>query len=193
MIAMLSGIVREVGSNSIILDVHGVGYNVLVPDKLKNTIEIEQPLTISIVHLFKQDAQYLCGFSNEQEKMLFEALLTVHGVGLKAAMSVVSSLPIEEFATAVIIQKPEVFNNINGIGKKTAERILLELKDKNWGQIKNIVESDNGTLNDVLSGLISLGYNKNKATKTLSEVAQMLGKSTSADVLIIECLKKLAN
>jgi Holliday junction DNA helicase RuvA len=144
------------------------------------------------LQMFRQDAQYLCGFIDDGEKKIFEALLSVHGVGIKSAMCVLSCLSPEEFAMAVATQDPSLLHRAGGVGKKTAERILLELKGKNIGQIKGLANFGNTNINDTMLGLVSLGYSKSKVSKVLAEVIQHVGSSASTDVMITECIKKMA-
>ncbi|MDR1365440.1 MAG: Holliday junction branch migration protein RuvA [Holosporales bacterium] len=192
MIAKIKGFTDSILDDSLVVDVNGIGYAVLVSDRVRNSASVGGPIALVTLQIFKQDAQFLCGFLDDIEKKIFEALISVHGVGIKSAMSVLSRLAPEEFAMAVATQDPLLLCRADGIGKKTAERILLELKDKNIGQIKELSSFNNDAVNDTMLGLISLGYNKNKVNKVLMEVVQQIGNSVSTDVMIMECIKRMA-
>ncbi len=191
MIAKLSGIVDEISEGSIIVDVNGIGYQVFVASKLKQEIEIGSKISIKIFHIFKQEMQYLCGFQNEEEMSVFKALLEVQGIGVKSAMAVLSTLSIGEFATAVATQDSAMLCKVGGIGKKTAERILLELKDKTLTKLKDIEKQGNENINDALLGLISLGYQKSNIINLLDDISQKLGPNASANELIVNALREM--
>ncbi|MDR1333490.1 MAG: Holliday junction branch migration protein RuvA [Holosporales bacterium] len=191
MIAKLKGVVDSITDDSIIVDVNGVGYAVFVSDRARDSVSVGIPISLVILHVFKQDTQYLCGFLNNSEKKVFEVLLAVHGVGIRLAMAILSHLTTEEFATAVATQDPALLYKAGGVGRKTAERILLELKDKNIGQIEGIANLNNANVSDVMLGLLSLGYSKSKVSKVVTEVVQQVGSSASTDIIIIECIKKM--
>ncbi|MDR0630819.1 MAG: Holliday junction branch migration protein RuvA [Holosporales bacterium] len=192
MIAKLTGKIDSIFDDSIIIDVEGIGYQVYISSRLKEALTLGQKYSIRILHIFKQEAQYFCGFQDEREMNTFKALLEVQGVGTKSAMSILSTLSIEEFAMAIIEQDTAVLCSINGVGKKTAERILLELKDKTLLKMKDAcIYQENPNVNDAILGLISLGYQKNSIMKTIKEVSAKLGNKTSTNELIIECLKEI--
>ncbi len=191
MIAKLSGIIDEISEDSIIIDVNGAGYQVFVPLKLKQKIEIGSKISVRIFHIFKQEMQYLCGFQDEEEMGVFKALLDVPGIGVKSAMAVLSTLSIGEFATAVATQDSMVLCKVGGIGKKTAERILLELKDKTLTKLKDVCKQDNQNVNDAILGLISLGYQKNRILPLLNDISKKLGQSASANELIVNALREM--
>lgn len=192
MIARLSGVVDEVLEDSLIIDVGDVGYQVFVTDQLRQCSEVGSSLSLRIFHIFKQEFQYLCGFKDSEEIRIFKALLDVHGIGVKSALAILSTLSIEEFATAVATQDSTALCRVSGVGKKTAERILLELKDKTLTKLKDVVSKhDNESLNDALLGLISLGYQKNSVLPLLKEISQRLGPTASANELIVNALREL--
>ena len=191
MIAKLKGKVDEIFDDSIIIDANGVGYQVYVASQLKNSANIGDAISLRIYHIFKQENQYLCGFQDAEEMNIFKALLDVPGIGVKSAMSILSTLSIEEFAMAVASQDPTTLCRAGGVGKKTAERILLELKDKTLTKIKDVCSKGNENINDAILGLISLGYQKNNILKIVSEVSQKLGQSASTNELIVQCLKEI--
>jgi Holliday junction DNA helicase RuvA len=191
MIAKIRGGVDSILDDSIIVDVNGIGYAVLVSDKVRNSAIVGTPISLMIIQMIRQDAQFLCGFIDDWEKKIFEALLSVHGVGIKSAMRVLSCLSPEDVAMAVATQDSSLLCRVGGIGKKTAERILLELRDKSIGQVNDLSNLSNTSMNDTMLGLISLGYSKSKVSKVLSEVIQQIGISAPTDIMITECIKKM--
>jgi Holliday junction DNA helicase RuvA len=193
MIAKLTGKIDNILEDSIIIDVNGIGFQVLLSAKLQSSFSIGQEVSLRIYQIFRQEQQYLCGFSNEEELAIFKALLDVHGVGIKSAMSVLSILSIEEFAVAVANQEPGPFHQVTGIGKKTAERILLELKDRNITKIKDMNIQGTQNINDAILGLMSLGYQRSVVIKTVSEVVKTLGSNALPNEIIIQCLKIINN
>ena len=191
MIAKLTGKIESLLEDSIVIDVNGIGFQVFVSRKILSEKELGQDISIRTLHIFRQEQQYLCGFSNDEEMNIFKVLLDVPGIGIKSAMMVLSTLSIEEFALAVANQEPETLCRVNGIGKKTAERILMEPKDKNITKIKDNCYKENNNINDAILGLISLGYQKNLVLKTVSESVKSLGKSAQTNEIIVNCLKRI--
>lgn len=192
MIAKLKGIVDTILEDSVIIDVGGVGYLVYISSKFRDSISLGDAVDINIHHIYKQEQQTLCGFKDSEEMNIFKALLDVHGIGMKSAMSVLSTLSTEEFAMAVANQDPSTLCRSEGIGRKTAERILLELKDKTLIKMRDVCSGKiQSNINDAILGLISLGYQKGNISRIISEVSARLGKDTSTNDLIIQCLKEL--
>ena len=192
MIAKLTGTVDQILEDSIIIDVGGVGYQVFVTAKFIQQLGIGMPISVRICHIFKQEMQFLCGFQNEEEMRVFKALLDVPGIGVKSGLAVLSTLTIGEVATAIATQDSAILCRVSGIGKKTSERILLELKDKSLTELKDVVkQQDNENMNDALLGLISLGYQKNHVMPLLKEISKRLGVNATANDLIIHALREI--
>ena len=191
MIAKLTGIIDEILDDSIIIDVHGVGYKVYVTSSLLQKSNIGGDISVQIEHIIKQDAQFLCGFQTKDEIGVFRVLLNVHGIGVRSALAILSTLSISEFATAVATQDATPLSRVSGIGKKTAERILLELKDKTLSTLRNVQPQNNENINDAMLGLISLGYQKNNVARLLHKVSKELGSNASANDLILRALKEI--
>jgi Holliday junction DNA helicase RuvA len=189
MIAKLRGTVDSILSDSIVVEVCGVGYQVYVSEKLKEALEIGAEVTIRTLHVFKQDAQFLCGFQDDVELTMFKALLAVPGVGMKTALSVLSALSPEEFASAIAAQDSSIICKTHGIGKKTAERILLELKDRVLMQLGTPVGKYGENISDAILGLVSLGYQKSSVLKDVLNIADKLGENSSPSDIIVRYLK----
>lgn len=203
MIAFLRGILVEVLPTSAILDVHGVGYEVLMP--LSSTSKLPPPgKEVKIfTHLsVREDAQTLYGFSSEEEKKLFELLIgSVSGVGPKLALNVLSGISPEAFRHAVSSGNVKTLTSINGIGKKVAERIVVELKDKMGvtftgklpsGTSSAAAESSfmGSNAEDAVSALLTLGYKQGDAQTSVKAAIAMLGAQATTEELIRACLRK---
>ena len=191
MIAKLTGIVDEILDDAIVIDVNGVGYLVYVTTKLLQESVIGDKVSVRIEHIIKQDAQFLCGFQSTEEAGVFKVLLNVHGIGVRSALAILSTLSISEIASAVATQDASALSRVSGIGKKTAERILLELKDKTLSVLKDIKPQNNANINDAMLGLISLGYQKNVVLPLLQKITKRLGFNASANDIIREALKEI--
>jgi len=131
MIASLNGIITAMADTYIILDVHGVGYQVFMtqPDLLKLP-GLNDPLQVTTYHYIREDTQVLYGFVNAQDKSVFSLLTTVSGIGPKIAMGILSSLPSKDLIQAIIKEDTRTLGQISGLGAKKASRLIIELKDK---------------------------------------------------------------
>ena len=177
MIARLNGLLLEKSPPLIVLDCGGVGYEVEVPmSTFYNLPEIGAKLNLLTYMVVREDAQLLYGFGTEQEKSTFKQLLKVNGIGAKSALSILSGVSIEDLVQAVNMQEVGMLTRIPGIGKKTAERLLLELKDK-FG-VTGFAASNNqpkSASHDVLNALIALGYNEREALMAVKQLAADVG------------------
>lgn len=193
MIAKLTGIIDEILEDSVIIDVNNVGYQVFITSKLKESIKTGETVSLRVLHIFKQENQFLCGFQDADELAAFKSLMDVPGIGLKSAMSILSSLTLQDLATAIATQESSMLYSVPGIGKKMAERILLELKDKNIAKIKDVYNKTNESVNDAILGLISLGYQKTTIQKVVNNIYKRLGPNATTNELIVEALKEISN
>lgn len=195
MIALLKGIIHSKNDTEIILDVNGVGYQVLLA---KNTLdqlpEPTQELTLHIYTHVREDAFVLYGFFTKEEKDIFIKLLKVNGIGPKLALSILSGVGPQDFVNAVYDQDLKRLNAIPGVGKKTAERIIIDLKDKLLGfkssQPIFLSKKANKTFDDAESALLNLGYNKLHVERVLSKTT--FDETTSLSIIIKQALKELA-
>lgn len=130
MIGYLNGRVKFLFDDSCILEVGGVGYKIFVDARTKQTLNISATAELFIYTAVREDAITLYGMANREAYELFELLLTVSGIGAKSALSIVSKISAADFARAVAMQDLKTLTRLPGIGKKSAERVLLELKDK---------------------------------------------------------------
>jgi Holliday junction DNA helicase RuvA len=192
-IAKLKGVIDSVSvdGNSVVVDVAGVGYLVSVSSRLINSVVVGDRVELHIYHVIKAESQYLCGFQTIDEVRAFKILLDVHGVGVKSALSVLSTLSLEELAISIATQNADMLVNVEGIGRKTAARILLELKDKTIMKLDDPENKSNRSINDAILGLMSLGYPKNAVAKLVNKAFAEIGQNASANELIVSCLRSV--
>lgn len=178
MIALLTGIVAHKGPDSVILDVGGVGYRVQIPFSTYFELPDEGGKTTLHIHTnVKEDAIHLYGFRSATEKSFFQLLLTVSGIGPKLARDILSNCQVDDLAAALVKADIARLSSIPGIGKKTAERLALELKDK-VAKLDIVLRTDTGSLaaaatgvrDDVASALVNLGYKEIQVNKVLNDL-----------------------
>ena len=177
MIARLYGILIEKSPPQVIIDCNGVGYEVEVPmSTFYNLPEIGNKIQLLIHFVVREDAQLLYGFGSEQEKSTFKQLLKVNGIGAKSALSILSGVSIDDLVEAVSRQEVGMLTRVPGIGKKTAERLLLELKDKFTvtGSVTTTSLPKSASY-DVLNALIALGYNEREAGAAVKLLPKEVG------------------
>lgn len=181
MIALLRGTVVKSNTGYVVLDVNGVGYKVNVPVSVLETLpEDGSPVTLEIQTQVREDDISLYGFLDETDKRVFELLQTVTGVGPKAALGLLSAMTASQLAQAVSTEDVRAITRVPGIGPKTAQRMVLELKEKlpalgfahtvdktaaTSGSAKAKRDEKAELLDDVTSALMNLGYNKPEATR----------------------------
>jgi len=194
MIAHLNGKLAEAHPTHLIVECNGVGYWVHV--SLNTYAKLEKVENIKIfTHLIvREDAQILYGFHSKQEREVFQRLISVSGVGPSSAMMMLSSLEIEEIREAIEQADAKKLQSVKGIGAKTAQRIIIDLKDKLEGEIFNFnLNSDNSKNKskfEALSALDVLGIPRKTAEKVL-EVVSKDYPGAEADILVKETLKRI--
>ncbi len=199
MFAYLNGVLAKKTLGSIVLDVNGVGYMVFTSDStISMAPEIGSPLKLYTYFYVREDNQALYGFLTEEELKMFERLLTVSGVGPKAALSLVSNVSPSQFALSVLTDDIDTFTKAPGIGKKTAQRIILDLKDKLKKESKDLPDYANlsvatsavgNKMNEAISALIMLGYTSLEANKAITSIYD---ESKSIEQIIKDALKHQA-
>jgi len=189
----LKGKLSEKNPTYIVLEVNGVGYMVNISLTTYSKIKEKEDLKIFTHFVVREDAQILFGFADKNERLLFTYLITVSGVGANTARLILSSLTTEEAYDAIVKSKANVLQGVKGIGGKTAQRIIIDLKDK---LIKSEIELEkidvvhNTIRDEALSGLLILGFNKLSAEKAIDKVLKD-DKVTDVEGLIKETLKML--
>lgn len=182
MIAHIFGIVAEKFGGAVIVDVAGVGYEINVAAGDYDAVTLEQPVKFYTYHHIREQSQELFGFSSLAGKKLFEMLITVQGVGPKAALAILSLDDAENVRNAIANADSTYLARASGVGKKTAERVVVDLSDKVGMPIvyrkQNApVQTELNTSDEALEALIALGYNLADATKALEGIATNLSTS----------------
>lgn len=191
MIAQLRGIILEKQPPLLILDVNGVGYEIDAPmSTFYRLPDLNQEVTLLTHFVVREDAHHLFGFFTREERQLFRTLLKVNGVGPKLALTILSSIDPDEFVRCVTSNDTGSLVRIPGVGKKTAERLIIEIRDKlaAW-QSHSTVElnllptshSRNQIIQDAVSALIALGYKPQEASRAVSKVDD--GSLTSEEII----------
>jgi holliday junction DNA helicase RuvA len=198
MIGFLEGKLRVKSPEYVIVDVHGVGYHIHVPlSTFYDLPELGQPVSMNIHTHVREDAIQLFGFRTSAEKEMFLLLNAVNGVGPKLALSILSGISPDELRQVVVQQDFARLKNIPGVGKKIAERVMLELRDKVKGKGKEKPEplqpfAAGNAFSDAFSALVNLGYRAAEAEKALTRARASLGENPSLEDLLKHALKTLA-
>jgi len=177
MIGRLSGILLEKNPPQLLLDVQGVAYEVDVPmSTFYNLPATGERVTLWTHLVVREDAHLLFGFGSDSERRAFRQLLKITGVGARTALSVLSGLSVAELAQAVTLQESGRLTKIPGIGKKTAERLLLELKDKLGADLTTTVGVFRAppASSDILHALLALGYSDREAVAAVKKLPEGL-------------------
>ena len=177
MIGRLSGVLLEKNPPQLLLDVQGVAYEVDVPmSTFYNLPGTGDRITLFTHLVVREDAHLLYGFGSDGERRAFRQLLKVNGIGAKIALAVLSGLSVGELAQAITLQEPGRLTKVPGIGKKTAERILLELKDKLGVDVTTTVgvHRPAPVMSDVLNALLALGYSDKEAVAAVKKLPEGL-------------------
>ena len=204
MIGRLNGVLVEKQPPEILLEVSGVGYEVQMPMTCFYDLPKVGDNAIVYTHfVVREDAQLLFGFNNKTERALFRELLKANGVGPKLGLAILSGMSAQQFVSCVNNEDATALVKLPGVGKKTAERLVLEMKDrlKNWGNDLFTPFSDsaviepasdatiaNNTADDAVSALVALGYKLPQAQKAVKSVSK---PDMSTEVLIKESLKSM--
>jgi Holliday junction DNA helicase RuvA len=182
MIGKLTGTLAEKNPPEVIVDCGGVGYEVQVPmSTFYNLPGLGERVTLLTHFVVREDAQILYGFGTQQERSTFRQLIKISGIGPKMALGVLSGMSVAELSQAVTLQDANRLTKIPGIGKKTAERLMLELKGKLGADLGIHATIANDNQADILQALIALGYSDRDAALAL--------KALPADVGVSEGIK----
>ena len=184
MIGRISGTLLEKHPPLVLVDVGGVGYEIDVPmSTFYNLPAIGEKVALHTQLIVREDAHQLYGFSTHDERAAFRQLLKISGVGPKLALTILSGMSVAELSHVVAAQEVGRLTRIPGIGKKTAERLLLELRDKLPGAAAALLisgtEPGPATRNDVLDALLALGYNEREASWAVKQLPANLDVSDS--------------
>ncbi|ALT79479.1 MULTISPECIES: Holliday junction branch migration protein RuvA [unclassified Roseateles] len=178
MIGRLTGVIAEKSPPQVLIDVQGVGYEVDVPmSTFYNLPGLGEKVALLTHFVVREDAQILFGFLSSEERGTFRQLIKITGVGPKMALSLLSGLSVAELAQAVTKQELGRLVKVPGIGKKTAERLLLELKGKLGAELGGPVSVGSDNQADILQALIALGYSEKEAGLALKALPPDVGVS----------------
>lgn len=180
MIGRIAGTLLEKNPPHLLVDCHGVGYEIDVPmSTFYNLPAVGQPVTLLTQQIIREDAHLLFGFGTATERNTFRELIKITGIGARMALAVLSGLSVPELAQAVTMQEAGRLTKIPGIGKKTAERLLLELKGKlgaDLGHAPGVTPVPDSAV-DVLNALLALGYSEKEAAQAIKQVPAGTGVS----------------
>ena len=198
MIAHLTGKLTHKSPVAIIIDVNGVGYQVFVPLSTFYALpELESKISLGIHTHMREEALKLFGFYTIDEKKIFEKLITINKVGPKLALTILSGMPPADILSTIDSNDIVKLSTIPGIGRKTAERLILEMRDKLDGLSLDFVATKNpgpekGLFDDALSALVNLGYKKSQAELALKKVYAESAEDNSIENLIKDSLNLLS-
>jgi Holliday junction DNA helicase RuvA len=178
MIGRLQGLLAEKNPPQLLIDCNGVGYQVDVPmSTFYNLPGVGERVTLLTHFVVREDAQILYGFGTASERDAFRQLIKISGVGPRTALSVLSGMGVSDLAQAITAQEPGRLIKVPGIGKKTAERLLLELKGKLGADIGVHAGAANDAQTDILQALMALGYSDKEAALALKALPADVGVS----------------
>ena len=199
MIDYLGGILKEVDETGGVIDVGGIGVRLEMSLRdISELPDLDGEVKLYVRTVLRDDSLMLYGFTSRQRRVLFNLLVTVPTVGPSLAISLISSMEFDEIAGAIISEDHERLSSVQGIGKKTAQKIVIELRDKLQRRLEDIhlpslvSEEERAIRRDVVDALVSLGFSKQDSIQTCSEVLQGTGNERAGvDNIIMLCLKKL--
>jgi len=201
MIAHLQGILAVKTMQQVVVDVHGVGYQVSIPLSTYYSLpNLQEPVRLLTTLHVREDAMRLYGFATEDERALFELLVGVSSIGPRLALNMLSSIAAVELQRAISHSDVARLQTIPGIGRKTAERVVLELQEKvslvqvaARVPVATVAESDADHLvGDVVSALLNLGYKRGEAEKAVHRVKADVNGTLAVEELLREALQQLA-
>ena len=203
MIGKLKGSIDALGEAHVIVDVHGVGYEVHASARTLRQLQVGQEVSLAIETHVREDAIRLFGFASETERAWFRTLQTIQGVGSKVALAVLSTLSSEELANAIALQNWAAVEQSPGVGKKLAQRIVAELKNKaplsaaglnvpSIGRKGGPSVAESSPAAEAISALMNLGYQPAQATQAVAAAAAELGAEADTPKLIRRGLRELA-
>jgi len=195
MISYVRGVLDYKEPSLVIVDINGIGYEVFVPlSTYQKLPAVGGQVKLHTYHHVREDAMQLYGFLSSEEKEVFELVLSISGVGTKVALSILSFISVNEFRRAIAQGDMKTLTKIPGIGKKSAERMVLELKDK-IGDIQidermlRLLEAE--STNDAVSALLTLGAGQSAAEYAVYRAERLLGEEAKIEDLIAQALKLL--
>ncbi len=196
MYAYIKGIVAEATPSKIVIEAQGIGFSLLIPlSNFSKLPSLGSPILLYTTCVIREDSQKLYGFLTQEEKNLFETLIDVSGVGPKTALGLIGHMEVHNLQQAIHQGNCALICKIPGIGKKTAERLVVELRDK----IKKTLHSSSSTQHrnlpstaeDALSALLNLGYNASQAQKAVKQVLSTHAEELPLATFITSALRSM--
>jgi Holliday junction DNA helicase RuvA len=199
-IAFVEGIVEEISLDHVVFNINGIGYRVFVTGTTSYSLQAGNRERLYTQQHVREDAIILYGFKTKEERELFVKLQNVSGIGPKAALTIVGAAPIQELAAAIQSERVEFLKKLPGIGQKTAQRLIIELKDK----LEDLAISGSGEFfaqrgapaaqadHELFEALLSLGYNEKEAHGAVRVLTQDLEAGQPLELLIKKALRLLA-
>ena len=181
MIAKLKGTVDHIFTDSVIIDIAGVGYEVFISGKTGQSLVVHAPIILWIDHLFRQDDQQLCGFLDLSERDFFRKLRDVAGVGPRVALKILSLFSPHDIVDIIARQDVASLTRADGVGSKLAQRILLELKNKKWSL--SSLSPQPTSVHDAIEGLVHLGYPGIQVMSLVQDLSQKHPEAKAADLI----------
>lgn len=196
MINHIKGKIEEVNPAYVIIETSGgVGYFINISLATFSEIKDSKEIKLLTHFIVKEDAQVLYGFATEEERELFKLLISVNGIGPNTSRLILSSLSVGELLNAIATEDVKTIQSVKGIGSKTAQRVVVELKDKakkaSWADATKINVAYNNNKYEALSALVALGFPKNNAEAVLDKIIKTEGIQLTVEELIKKALKLL--
>lgn len=200
MIAYIKGILTQICENSIILETYGIGYEIMMPlSTIANHLHTGEEMKIYTYQYVKEDALDLYGFLSKDDLEVFKLLITVNGIGPKGALNILSSISPDDLRLAVLSDDVKKIKEAPGIGAKTAQKLIIELKDKM--SIEDVLEKETnddggvvsvaaGADTEVIEALVALGYSSSEAIRAVKSIDKT--KDMKSEEMLRLALKKLA-
>ena len=187
MIHFIEGQIERLDQNRVIINVNGIGYEIFISLYTFEKLRKKSTCRLLTYFLVKEDAQQLFGFYDDDEKEIFSLLITVSGIGASTAQVILSSMGTAEIKNAILSGNTLKFSAVKGIGSKTSQRLILELKDKmlkvSLSEESIFTSENNKNKDEALSALLTLGFNKNNAEKAISEIIKGNSDISAEDII----------
>lgn len=194
MIEYIAGKLVEKSPTHAVIDCGGVGYFLNISVYTSSKIGTEEFCKLHVHEVIREDTHELFGFSGHDERWVFRKLISVSGVGANTGRMILSSLSPDEIRSAILNENVNIIKGIKGIGAKTAQRIIVDLRDKiglESGEAEKIFAGGNTAKQDALTALSSLGFDKAKAEKAIDKIITAEGDAISVEDLLKQALKQL--
>ncbi len=185
----LRGVITKIRSNVLVLDIHGVGYLLNMPMNLLNKVRLNEEAIFPVHTVWREDSVDIYAFESDEQKLLFQRLISISGIGPKMAMAVLSTLSVNEFRQAIMGNDYNLIATAPGIGKKTAQRLILEFRNKmgedtELSALLSPPEEKVADTDEVYQAMLSMGCSHTEAKNAVSFARKKLGENASVEDLI---------